>query len=104
MDTGIIGISIAIEKLLNKHRQDRDPFSHSRLEIHSGETDSGITPDVHMQSASGLGKFGAHRQPETVTELRRLAPTDIGQRRDRLPKWRQLIARAARIVRNDRVR
>src|SRR5258707_15489795 len=60
------------------------------------------SPQTLMQSL-WFCQFGAHGEPQTVAKLRGLAPADIGQRLDRLPERRQLIARAARIGGDDGV-
>ncbi len=41
--------SHAIEKLLKQHRQDRDALAHRGLEIHAGEADGGVAPDIDAE-------------------------------------------------------
>ena len=61
------------------------------------------SPHTLMQSLSGLASLAPMARPRPVAELRGLAPADVGQRRGRLPERRELVARAAGIVRDDGV-
>ena len=74
----------------------------ARLEVHAGEADRGVTPHVDAELI-GLRELGAHGESESRTELRGLAPADVGQWRRRFPERRKLIARAAGIMRDDGV-
>jgi len=93
--------SMAIEKLLRGSRE-RDPLPHRGLEVHPGEADRGVAPDVHTELSRAPPASPPSRDRD-VPELRRLAPADVAERRDRLPERRDLIARAAGVVRDDRV-
>jgi hypothetical protein len=62
-------------EVVQQDRQDRDALAHRRLEIHAGEADRGIAPDVDAELVGG-GELGAHREAEPVAELRRLAPAE----------------------------
>src|SRR5690606_27630321 len=72
------------------------------LEIHAGEADRRVAPDVDAQLVRA-GQLRSHRQPQAVTELGRLAPADIAVRRHTLPEWSKLVARRAGLVGYDRV-
>ena len=61
------------------------------------------SPQRLMQSLSGCDELGPHREPEAVAELRGLAPADVAERRGRDPERRDLVARAAGVVGDDRV-
>src|SRR5690348_1713868 len=89
-------------EVVEQDRHDRNPLAHRGLEIHAGETDRGIAPDIDAELV-GPCEFGAHRKPEAIAELGGLAPAEIGEGLDRLPERRELIARAAGIMGDDGV-
>ena len=97
------GSSIAIEKLLS--RIDRIGIrSRTAVSKSMPVKPMAASPQTLMQSFSGRGELGAHREPEPVAQLRGLAPPDVRQRRRAPPERRELVARAARVVGDDRVR
>ena len=61
------------------------------------------SPQKLMQSLVRLRQLGTHRQAETHAKLRGLAPADIGHRLGGHPERRDLVARAAGVVRDDGV-
>src|SRR5690606_35983641 len=77
-------------------------LTHSRLKIHAGKANGGIAPHVDAQLVRA-SELGAHREPEAIAELCRLAPANIRKRRNSLPEWRELIARTACIMGDNRV-
>ena len=87
-------------EIVEQDRHDRNALAHRRLEIHAGEADRGITPDVDAELVRA-GELGAHGEAEPVAELGRLSPADVGMRRRRLPERRELVARAAGVVGDD---
>ena len=91
-----------MEKLFKQDRQDGDALAHAGLEVHAGETDGGVAPQVDAELV-GLGQLGAHGKPEAHAELGGLAPADIGHRFGRHPERRNLVARAAGVVGDDGV-
>src|SRR5215475_1277948 len=89
-------------EVVEQHGQDRDALAHRRLEVHAGEADGGVAPEIDAELVGG-GELGAHGEAEAVAELGGLAPTDVGERCLRLPERRDLIPWAARVVRDDGV-
>ena len=89
-------------EIVEQDRHDRNALAHRGLEIHAGEADRGIAPDVDAELVRA-GELGAHGKAEAVAQLGGLAPADIGVRRRRLPERRELVARAAGIVGDDGV-
>ena len=89
-------------EIVRQDRQDRQALAHRGLEIHAGEADRRVAPEIDAELV-GAGQLGAHREAETVAELGRLAPADIGERRLADPERRDLVARAAGVVGDDRV-
>src|SRR5438067_1579921 len=89
-------------EIVRQDREDRQALAHRRLEIHAGEADRRITPEVDAQFV-GRHELRAHRDAETVAELCRLAPAEIGERRLADPEGRDLVAWATGVVGDDRV-
>ena len=87
-------------EVVEQDRHDRDLAAHAGLEVHAGHADGRIAPHVDAQLV-GMRELGAHRQPQAVAQLRRLAPADVAERRRRTSRTGHLVARAAGIVRDD---
>ena len=77
-----------------------NPLPGGGLEVHAGEADGRVAPDVDAEVVRP-GELGAHGQAEPVAELGGLAPAEVGERRGRLPERRHLVAGAAGVVGDD---
>src|SRR6185437_5978498 len=91
------------DRIVEEDRKDRDAAARRRLEIHAGEADCRVAPDVDAELLR-RGEFRADSEAEPVTELCALAPAYIGSRRLGAPERYELITRAAAVMRHDRVR
>src|SRR6185437_15568003 len=89
-------------EIVKQDRQDGDALAHRGLEIHPREADRRVAPQVDAELFR-LRELGAHREAEPHAELRRLAPADIAHRLGRHPERRDLVARAAGVMRDDGV-
>src|SRR5713226_4973822 len=89
-------------EIVEEDREDRDPLPDRGLEIHARKADRGIAPDIDAELV-GPGELGAHREAEAIAELGRLAPADIAERVLADPERRELVARAAGVMGDDRV-
>src|SRR5262249_45138205 len=89
-------------EVVHEDREDRDALAYCRLEIHAGEADGRIAPDIDAELV-GRRELRPHREAEAVAELCRLAPAEIAERHLADPERRQVGTGAAGVVRDDRV-
>ena len=89
-------------EVVHQAGQDGDALAHRGLEVHAGEADRRVAPEVDAGLVR-MHQLGAHRQPEPHAKLRGLAPADIGHRLGGHPERRDLVARAAGIMGDDGV-
>src|SRR5713226_121978 len=89
-------------EIVEEDREDRDALPDRGLEIHARKADRSIAPDIDAELV-GPGELGAHRQAEAIAELGRLAPADVAERVLADPERRELVARAAGVMGDDRV-
>ena len=86
-----------------KHdRRDRDAAARGGLEIEAGHAKRRVAHEIDAELV-GRGDLGADREPEPGAELVRLAPAEIAARPGRAIERIELLARAAGIVRDDRL-
>src|SRR2546422_1886424 len=90
-------------EVVEEHGEDGDALAHRRLEVHAREADGRVTPHVDAELV-GMRELGAHGEAQAVAELGGLAPADVAERLRAFPEGRDLIARAARVVRDDGAR
>src|SRR6185437_8164522 len=102
VETGITLSSIAIEKLLSRIER---MGMRSRTAVSKSMPVKPIAASPPQVDAEffGFRELGAHREAEPHAELRRLAPADIAHRLGRDPEGRDLVSRAARVMRDDGV-
>ena len=89
-------------RVVQDDRQDRDPAARRGLEIEAGHPERCVAHEVDAEFV-GCGDLGADREAEPGAELVRLAPADIAARPGRPVERVQLLARAARIMSDDRL-
>jgi hypothetical protein len=89
-------------RIVQDDRQDRDAATGRRLEIESRHPERRVAHEVDAELV-GRGDLGADREPKPGAELVRLAPAEIAARPGRAVERIELLARAARIMRDDRL-
>src|SRR5690606_27003498 len=89
--------------VVEQYREDRGALARGGFEVGAGEADRRVVPSVDTQLVRA-GQLRAHRETETISKLRGLAPADVAVRRHRLPERDELVAWGAGIVGDDRVR